>query len=299
MGFPNLPYVPPPMGVWSQPDPGHIPLRAMTVGDLLGAGLGVVWRHLALLAPIAVAIAALSSGAELVILHTTGALTTVASGTWVDDLLRGLNSGDAGLLPTGIYVSTAASSLITVAGTLFVTAIVAACVGADAVSRTARSGAVADRLRGGLGTAAVVAVFAGAAIAIGAFLIVVPGLLAFMVWSLAAPAAAMERARPHAAFARSVRLTRGHRWRILGVTVLIVVITVAIESVVSSIVVGLMPGLSAVAALIVGDAVAALVSAVTLPWVGAVIALLYVDIRIRTENLGPALRTHAARLAQP
>jgi uncharacterized membrane protein len=298
VGFPNFPNMPPPMGVWSQPDPGHIPLRALTVGDLLGAGLGVVWRHITLLAPIAVAIAALSSAVELVILQTTGALTGVASGTWVDDLLRGLNTGDAGLLPTGIYVSTAASSLITVAGTLFVTAIVAACVGADAVSRTARPGAVTNRLRGGLGAAAVVSVLAAVAIVIGSFLILVPGLLAFMVWSLATPAAMMERARPGAALARSARLSRGHRWRILGVTVLIVVITVAIESVLSSVVVGLLPGLSAAAALIVGDAVAAVVSAITLPWVGAVIALLYVDIRIRTENLGPALRAHAAGLAQ-
>jgi hypothetical protein len=79
--------------------------------------------------------------------------------------------------------------------------------------------------------------------------------------------------------------------------VLILIITVAIESVFSSIVVGLLPGLSAATSLIVGDVVAAVVSAITLPWVGAVIALLYVDIRIRTENLGPALRAHAAGLA--
>jgi hypothetical protein len=152
-------------------------------------------------------------------------------------------------------------------------------------------------LRGGLGGAAVVSVLAAIAIVFGSFLILVPGLLAFVVWSLATPVAVMERARPGAAFARSARLTHGHRWRILGVTVLIVIITVAIESVFSSIVVGLLPGLSAATSLIVGDVVAAVVSAITLPWVGAVIALLYVDIRIRTENLGPALRSHAAGLA--
>jgi hypothetical protein len=81
------------------------------------------------------------------------------------------------------------------------------------------------------------------------------------------------------------------------VTLLILVITVAIEAVISSIVVALVPGLSDTAALIVGDVATALVSGVTLPWVAAVIALLYVDIRMRSENLGPALRAHAARLA--
>lgn len=283
---------------WPRPDPGHIPLRPLTLGDLFGAGLGVVWRHIALLAPIAVLIAALSSAADLVILQATGALGAVASGAWVDDLLSGLNAGKANLLPTGVYVSTTVSSLITVAGALFLAALVAACAGTDAVSRTPRPGEVASRLRGGLGAAAVVSVVAGIAIVVGSFLLIVPGLLAFAVWSLAGPVAVMERSRPGAALARSARLTRGHRWRVLGVTLLIAVIAVAIESVVSSIVVGLLPGLSATAALIVGDAVMALVSAITLSWVGSVIALLYVDIRLRTENLGQVLHAHAARLAQ-
>jgi hypothetical protein len=296
VGYPNIPNMPPSIGAWNQPVPGHIPLRALTVGDLLGAGLGVVWRHVALLAPIAMAIAALSSASSLLILQTTGALETVASGAWVDDLMQSLNSGRA-TLPTGLYISTTVSSLITVAGALLLAGIVAACAGADAVSRVPRPREVISRLRRGLGAAAAAALLIGIAIVLGSFLFIIPGLLVFTVWALSGPAAVMEGAGPAAALARSVRLSRGHRWRILGVTLLILVITVAIEAVISSIVVALVPGLSDTAALIVGDVATALVSGVTLPWVAAVIALLYVDIRMRSENLGPALRAHAARLA--
>lgn len=293
-----MPHMPPPLGTWSQPDPGHVPLRALAVGDLLGAGLGVVWRHIALLAPVAIGIAALSSAARLVILQSTGALQAVASGAWVDDLITGLNSGRAGVLPTGMYLATTASSLLTVAGTLLLAGMVTACAGADAVSRSPRPSEVTGRLRRGAAAAAVAALLGALAIVAGTFLFIVPGLLIFTVWALAGPAAVMEGAGPGTALARSARLTRGHRWRILGVTLLIVVITVAIETVISSIAVALVSGLSDTAALMVGDAVTVLVSGITLPWVASVIALSYVDIRLRTENLGPALRAHAARLAQ-
>lgn len=298
VSYPNVPIMPLPPGGWSQPDPGHIPLRALTLGDLLGAGLGVVWRHVALLAPVAVVVAALSSAANLAILYSTGALQTVASGAWVDDLMDGLTTGRADLLPSGVYLSTTASSLITAVGTLLLAAIVAACAGADAVSRGPRPDEVAPRLRRGVGPASVVALLAGIAVVAGSFLFIIPGLLVFMVWALAGPAAVMEGARPGVALARSARLTRGHRWRILGATLLILVITIAIETVVSSVAVAVIPGSSDTAALIVGDAAAVLVSGITLPWVASVIALLYMDIRLRTENLGGALRAHAARLAQ-
>jgi hypothetical protein len=293
-----MPHMPPPLGGWNQPDPGHVPLRALAVGDLLGAGLGVVWRHIALLAPAAILIAALSSAARLVVLQSTGALQAVASGAWVDDLITGLNTGRADGLPTGMYLATTVSSVLTVAGTLLLAGMVTACAGADAVSRNPRPGEVMGRLRRGAAAAAAAALVGALAIVAGTFLFVVPGLLIFTVLALAGPAAVMEGAGPGAALARSARLTRGHRWRILGVTLLIVVITVAIETVISSLAVALVPGLSDTAALMVGDAVTVLVSGITLPWVASVIALSYVDIRLRTENLGPALRAHAARLAQ-
>ncbi|MEO7125824.1 MAG: hypothetical protein ABI382_09745 [Nakamurella sp.] len=283
-------------------DPGSIPLRPLTVGDLFGVGLRVVRRHIALLGPIAIIIAVVSAAVELVILSNTGTIQAVATGTWLDDLSKALTSGSTAGIPTGIYLSTLASTFVTLAGALFLSAVVAACVSVDAVGPApvggGRVATVSDRLRGRIGPAAIVSVITAIAILAGSFLLIVPGVLAYTVWAAAAPVAVMEGASPAVAFARSARLTRGHRMRILGVTLLIVIIVVVIEAVISAVVVALIPSLSPVAVLVVGDIVTALVSAVTMSWVGAVIALLYVDIRLRTENLGATLRAYAQQPPQ-
>ena len=47
-------------------------------------------------------------------------------------------------------------------------------------------------------------------------LLLVPGLMVAVAWSVAAPALAVERLGPLAALSRSADLTRGNRWRIFG-----------------------------------------------------------------------------------
>lgn len=290
--------MPPSAGSWSPADPGHIPLRPLAVGDLLGGGLAVVRRHIRLLGPIAVAIAAVSSAVDLVILGSTGVMESVATGSWFAEVQSAVADGQLGALPVGVYLSTSLSTLVSVIGIVVLSAVAVACAAADAVSRHPDPTTVTARLRGRVGAALAVSAVVGVAVVVGSFLLVVPAVLAFMAWGLAAPAAVMEGAGPGVALARSARLTRGHRWRVVGVTLLIVVITAVIEIVLGNIVVAVLPNLSAVGAMVVSDVVIALVSAVTASWVGAVIALLYVDIRLRSENLGPALRAHAARLGR-
>lgn len=296
--MPNFPNVPPPAGSWSSADPGFIPLRPLTTGDIIGGGLAVVRRHIRLLGPIALAVSVLSSAVDLAILWSSGSMESVATGAWLTDVRSTLSGGRLDALPTGVYLSTTLSTLVSIVGTLVLSAVAVACVAADAVGRRPDSGAVAGRLRGRLGAAAVASLAVGVAILVGSFLLVVPAVAAFTAWGVAAPVAVMEGAGPGAALARSARLTRGHRWRLLGVMLLIVIIAVAIEAVIANVIVGLVPNLSAVGGLVVGDIVTALVSAVTGSWTGAVLALLYVDIRLRTENLGQALRAHAARLGR-
>lgn len=291
----------PPPGAGRLPDPGLVPLRPLTVGDLFGVGLRVAWRHLRLLGPLAVVISALSSAVDVAVMSTTGTLTTFASGEWLDDLGKSLSGTSSGLggLPSALYMSVLASAAVSVTGTLLLSGVAAACVSVDAVRGEPSPKMVRDRLRAPRPAAAAgVALIVAVATLLGSFLLIAPGVLAYAVWALAAPVAVMERSGPAASLARSVRLTRGHRWRILGITVLILAITVAIEAVVSNLVLAAANVTDPVASLLVSDGVIALVSAVTLPWIAAVIALLYVDIRIRTENLAAALHAQAARLAQ-
>lgn len=287
-GFPP-PYPPPGWGA-RQADPGPIPLRPLSAGDLLGAGFGVVRRHLLLLGPISVLVAVLSSGATLGILAGTGNLTAYASGRWLDDLVTGTSTG----LSVPIMAAAGVGTVLSVVGTIAISGLAAVCAGVDAMGRQAVPGAVAERLAGRVGPLLVTSVVVGLAVSVGLSLIVVPGVLVYVAWAIAAPAAAMERTSVAAALRRSVRLTAGHRGRILGMTLLVLVIGVAIELVISSAAAAMAGALSDVAALILSQAVSAVVSAVTTSWAAAVIALLYIDIRVRRENLGPALRAFAA-----
>ncbi len=293
VSYPGPQYPPPGWGI-SPVDPGPIPLRPLTAGDLLGTAFGVVRRHLAVLGPLAVLVAVLASAARLGILAGSGTLADFASGTWYAELWSGLQAGRAVPIPAALYVAAEVSSLISVIGAIAVSGIAAACAGVDAMGRHAVRGALAERLKGRIGPLLVTAALAGIAVSVGLLLLVVPGVLLYVTWAAAAPVAAMERSGPPGALARSARLTRGHRGRIFGMTLLILIITFAIEVLVSSAAQAAAGTLSPLGSLILSDAVTALVAAVTTSWVGAVIALLYIDIRVRNENLGPALRAFAA-----
>jgi hypothetical protein len=59
----------------------------------------------------------------------------------------------------------------------------------------------------------------GAIVGAGLVLLVVPGVLAFVWLGLAAPVVEIEKRGVRAAFARSVRLVRGHFWLVLAVLV--------------------------------------------------------------------------------
>lgn len=302
-------FAPPPgylPAAYQQPDPGLIPLRPLAIGDLFGVGLRLARRHIGLLGPIAVLVSLLSSAVDLLVMSTTGTLHTFASGSWLESLGAGLGgslggSADAALptIPAGLYVSVMTSAAVSVTGTLLLSGLVAACAGADAVSKTATPGVIRSRLRGPhVVIAAAVALMVALATLLGSLMLIAPGVLAFAVWALAAPVAVMERSGFARSLVRSARLTRGHRWRIIGVTLLILVVTVAIEAVISALVLTMANITDPVTSLLVSDGVTALVSAITLPWIASVIALLYIDIRVRTENLAAALHGQAARLAQ-
>jgi hypothetical protein len=58
-------------------------------------------------------------------------------------------------------------------------------------------------------------------IMIGFVLLIVPGIILLLVWAVAVPSLVIERGGVFAAFARSAELTRGARWKILGLLLLL------------------------------------------------------------------------------
>lgn len=61
-------------------------------------------------------------------------------------------------------------------------------------------------------------------VGIGFVLLIVPGIMLYMAWSVAAPALVQEREGVFAAFGRSRELTKGARWKIFGITLLLFVV---------------------------------------------------------------------------
>ncbi len=136
--------------------------------------------------------------------------------------------------------------------------------------------------------------------------------VAVWIWvkfSLAPAAAVIESAGPLTAMRRSAELVRGSWWRILGYTLVMVLIVSAVSftvqmgaSLVTQFSLFAVPddGAPGTAFAAVGGLIAAvglvqlLVQALLAPLQPLVSALLYVDQRIRRENLAPALAAEAA-----
>jgi hypothetical protein len=75
----------------------------------------------------------------------------------------------------------------------------------------------------------VVSILFGLALAVGFILLIIPGLILMVIWSVVAPVTVLERPGPFAAFGRSRELVRGNGWQVFGVIVL-VFLTVAVLS---------------------------------------------------------------------
>jgi hypothetical protein len=117
-------------------------------------------------------------------------------------------------------------------------------------------------------------------------------------WSLAPVPLVLERAPVIRSLGRSSRLVRGTFWRTLGILVLANLLITVIAQIVTApvgIAGGIVPALApgndtvAVASLAVTYAASSLISVVVYPFLAAVVTLLYIDRRIRTEGLDIAL----------
>ena len=88
-------------------------------------------------------------------------------------------------------------------------------------------------------------------IGFGFVLLVIPGLILVTMWFVATPACVVERLGPFASMARSSQLTKGHRWKVLGLFIVLAIgggiaggmIDVVLEDVVGSATLTLVGGL--------------------------------------------------------
>ncbi|MGW1881969.1 DUF7847 domain-containing protein [Streptomyces sp. NPDC001970] len=347
-------------GGWAPPPPpkpGVIPLRPLTVGDILSGALATVGGYKKAVIGIP---AAVFGAYTLVMVGTLLIAFSAVSDTFYEliDLPYGQDPDWDQIQP--LVVAFVSIGLVAVIGYLLAIALVQATMLAvlqDAVlGRPAGFGSVwrqamprvpavigASLLSGLIAMVPVALAMAGFATAmigasllasgedgdaeagalvgfgvLGALVTAVPAVWLWVKFSLAPAAVVFEKQGPIRAMRRSSELVRGRWWPVFGISLLVCVIAAVIAYVIQQAItlIGLIPAMAGAASLGSEPGLSEVLSAFALYIVAALVAqligyviqttfpplatgLLYVDQRIRKENLAPVLAEAAGMPAPP
>jgi hypothetical protein len=117
--------------------------------------------------------------------------------------------------------------------------------------------------------------------AAGMILLIVPGVILYLAWSVAMPALVLEDRGVFAAFGRSAELTRRKRWSIFLLFFLIILVIVVVEVVLLSLFGGFQ-GLLSPQPSMVASVLPALLSVVTVPFFAVLTTSLFNQLRGKT-----------------
>lgn len=126
----------------------------------------------------------------------------------------------------------------------------------------------------------------GFMVALGSIALFVPGIMLLIRWSAAVPVEIMETKGVFGSMGRSAELTKGSRWSIFGLGLVVFIILILIEFLVAAIV---LPGAGFVQAVnmpLFRYAIAPLISVITVPLSAAGTAALYFELRSTKEGVG-------------
>lgn len=317
------------------PKPGIIPLRPLTVGEILDGAFTVMrWNPKAVLIPsvILAAIGGVVSAAATIWMQY-GILPHLGGGGQFSQT-QAAQAGESALAEMVLY---GVLAVIIGVGSAILTGFLTGVIGQAVLGRKETLGSawrvVKSRigpviavllLTGvflGLGWTVAVGLSVGIGVAVGAGAHLVPlgvvlgivcglaasvfALIVGVRWLFAVPAVVLERAGPMKALGRSWRLVRGSWWRVFGIMLLTYVIVGFVSSVIrtpfvfasipSSMATGKVP-----IGLIIASAVATVVaSALTAPLLAGSVVVLYTDLRMRREGMDIALQAAVATGGQP
>jgi len=275
------------------PRPGIIPLRPLGVGELLDGAFTAMRRYPRATLGLSAMVAAVQQLLGLVVDLATNNIATPDS--------TGL-SGVGTVSGVFVYIVNAALGAVLVG-------MLAIVIGDAVIGRTVALGDVWRRVRplllpllGAAFLTSVLPVFGLVALIIG-------GVILWVALSFTTPALVLERLTVRQALRRSWRLAMPAFWRVLGVRLLAMLIAAVVSAILS------LPGVIAAISSVTGNLstgnvqlsvgaeiavrLSALVAAtVTAPITAGVLALLYIDRRMRAEALDVALARAAETAAE-
>lgn len=306
-----------PRGFGGAVQPGIVPLRPLNVGEILDGGFRAIRANPKVMFGLSLLVMGATAVIEAVVLALfLGQAIPLLDASTSPEALSALGAGSAlGMVATGIGVYIAS---------IVLTALLIISVSQSVIGRVATVGEVWANARGqvwrlvgltvllGLGWVVVVVAItvlavllvsgivaalgdAAPAVAVMVVLLIVLGAVVGAAFfavrlTLSAPALMLERTGVLASLRRSWSLTRGHFWRIFGALALAVIIVSVISY---ALMIPLSLGMAfvgddmtaIVATMIVSTVVSVLISALTTPFLAAVLALVYIDVRMRKEGL--------------
>lgn len=303
---------PPPYGYEADPyyaqfgprQPGCVPLRPLTLGDILQGSFAVIRRNPRLVLGLS-ATAAVLQAAALAIFQILF-FRSVASGfdnSNPDDVQIHL-----GRLVQNEYSSLVEGALGAIV-TALLTTVLTVVVTEDVLGHRLTLAAVWARVRTRLLRLTWLVLISSVVPILGIFLLIVPGVWLWGVWAVAVPAMVVENGSARDSLRRSRWLVRDMFWRVFGIRALGVLLAAA-----GSLVISLPFAIIATAAtdfsefrfdtpgtvttpiafILITAVGTALSGTLTAPITASVDALLYVDLRMRKEQLDVALRQQAA-----
>ena len=123
------------------------------------------------------------------------------------------------------------------------------------------------------------------AVTIGFVLVLVPGIFLAVSFAVFTPVLMIERVGPMESLGRSWRLVTGERWRLFGAGLSMIIISVVVLGIIGFVLYLVLSGLGGLSE---GDAsyyTQQIVTLLSVPLSAAVGAVLYVDLRVRKEDL--------------
>jgi hypothetical protein len=278
--------------------PGVIALRPLNIGDILDGAITAIRRHPLLILGVGAVMAVITAAITFVLQkyatsELQGLAATVELGpAATEEELRNALFGTFG----DVFLVLISSTLISTLLLTVTTGLMAAVMGRAALGREVTFGIawreVQPRLLPLLGVAFVYSLLS----TIGVMLCIVPGVLVWVFWALAAPALVLERGTFREALARSVKLISGAFWRVFGVLLLARLIEALFQEIIQlpfTLGTGLFgqmfnPGKVAVpdtGDLLLQSAGQIVSGTIAIPFVALVTVIVYLDQRMRREGM--------------
>ena len=271
------------------PRPGIVPLRPLSVGEILDGAFTAIRRYPRTVLGLSASVAAIQQLLGFVVDVSTGGFASPTASRFSS---LGTVSGIVTLLVNAVLAAVLVGMLTLV-------------IGDAVIARSAPLRTVWARLRPLMWRLLLASFLAAILPWLGLIALIVGGVLLWVALAFTTPALVLERLTVRQALRRSWRLAMSSFWRVLGIRLLAALLAgvlgailaipgtiIAVVSASNSIESGdATLGLGAEIAIRLSSFVA---NAITLPFVAGVVALLYIDIRMRTEALDVTLARAAA-----